>query len=103
MKVGDTIWEYRDWGKRKWVPRIITGETSRSWLIGDAPHSRFVTRVPKKGSHHGWAFSAQAISDFQWENDYSWLIGDAVRRCQDVAKLRQIADLIGWAEPQGER
>lgn len=91
MKVGDTIWEH--YGFEQWRPLAIIGETSRSWLI---PPAWRPFKVPKKGLHPGYAFSEQECDDWTWANQHNWKIADAVRCCHDAAKLRQIAEIIGW-------
>ena len=91
MKIGDTIWEHR--GYLKWLLVEIIGETSRSWLV---PPSWKPSKVPKRGPHPGYAFTEQEADDWRWSHDYAWKISDAVRRCQDAAKLRQIAEIVSW-------
>ena len=93
VKVGDTIWKLNGRFNLRWEPVAILGETSRSWLL---PPNYSHTKVPKNGPHPGWAFSEQECDDWRWSHDYNWLIADAVQRCQDATKLRQIAEIIGW-------
>jgi hypothetical protein len=102
--IGQTIWRYDAYRDRKdpnsrptyrehWVPAIITGETSRSWIVGERDWNQY--KIPKKGPHPGWCFSEQEIDDKCWIHN-CWQISDAVRLVSDVGILRQIAELIGW-------
>jgi len=78
VKVGDTIWQFdanrrvytkvpgKPFGgvlirKAQWVPRTITGETSRSWIVAAHAHDRHPAKVPKTGPHRDWAFTQREV------------------------------------------
>ena len=105
MKVGDKIWRMNQNRRRysasnrgapiyreHWEQLTISGETSRSWIVGEHKWSQH--KVPKKGEHHGWAFSEQEVVDDVWANANRYPIVRAVERLEG-AMLRKVATLIG--------
>jgi hypothetical protein len=105
VTVGDTIWEFdsnrRVYPKDKsigsgpiwrehWVALPITGETSRSWIVGHG----WPKKVPKKGPHRGYAFSQAEIDDLEYVHDKCWRIAKQVERCDDANVLRKIEQLL---------
>jgi hypothetical protein len=108
IKVGSTIWRFDDNHRvydrgpdgraiggaiyrEHWVPVVIRSETSRSWIV---PYGK----CPKKGDHHGFAFSAAEVDDDCWVHSNGGRLSNAVLRCKDASKLRAIADILGWEE-----
>jgi hypothetical protein len=112
VKVGDTLWLFdinrrvypRDekgratgspiW-REHWVPHEITGETSRSWLIG------WRGKVPKKGGR-GIAFDAAEIDRNAWVIENRYRISESVRQCDDFDRLCAAARLFGIPTPTPE-
>jgi hypothetical protein len=114
-KVGDTVWVFDDNVRRfrvdangearviaseKFRPRSITGETSRSWLIGNV-------KIPKHGgpvrtSAAGrWGativyMTQEAVDDEVFRREHRHRIVRALETCGDVAVLRQVAALVGY-------
>lgn len=99
--IGSTIWRfdlnhriYKDHNsgpdyRSYWLETKITGETPRSWLVGNW------AKCPKKGDHSGWAFSLEEVDDNVWSHDERHKIIRCVERC-DVFTLRKIAELVGY-------
>ncbi len=77
--------------REHWRPVVITGETSRSWIIG----SRWDLKIPKHGPHPAACFTEAEMNDYCWANDYRSKVVRCVERC-DAAKLRQIAAIVGY-------
>lgn len=112
VKVGDTIYRF-DSGVRNylrdengkaiggsiyrdhWVPAVITGETSRSWLLGD--NSWSMVKVPKKGANpKQYKFSLSDVEDDVWLHVNRYGISQRVLSVNDVAVLKKIADLLSY-------
>ena len=72
-----------------WRECAITGETSRSWIIGNCG------KCPKRGEHVGWALSIHEVDDDVWAKDERYRIVRCVERC-NVATLRAVAALVGY-------
>lgn len=72
-----------------WRECKITGETSRSWVVG------CWGKFPKRGAHPGYAVSAKEVDDDVWAKDERHRIVRCVERC-DVATLRAVAELVGY-------
>lgn len=93
---GGLIW------KAHWVKRPVTGETSRSWLIGNQWD---VTKVPKNytattDAHlRRFAFSEEEIEDLAWLQDRRGLLSQHIHSVNDPAILKQIAAITGFAPP----
>jgi hypothetical protein len=111
-KVGDTIWIFdanrRTYAKdargcsvggpiwrEHWRPEKITGENSRSWVIGIWDK----TKIPKKGPWHGVAFSQAEIERAAFVHDHAYKIAEAVRRL-GYDDLIKVAEIVGYAIPQ---
>ena len=102
LGIGSTIWRFdeshriyykdRDGGpdyRSFWCECRITGETSRSWIIGNWG------KCPKNGEHYGWALTAQEVDDDVWAKYERHRIVMCVERC-DVATLRRVALIVGY-------
>lgn len=76
--------------REHWRPMEITGETSRSWITA------WGEKVPKRGAHHGVAFTIKEVDDMCWMNDHRYKIEREVGRIRDSIKLREIAKIIGY-------
>lgn len=107
--IGSTVWvfdinrrKYRERGpgerfasgppiwREHWVPQVIVGETSRSWIL------EYGDKVPKKGADpQVVSFSRTDIDRAAYVNDNSHLIAHAVGNLKDYELLRRVADLIG--------
>ena len=110
LGIGSTIWKfdsnYRVYKsnasisssasyREQWRPVVITGETSRSWIIG----GRNNAKCPKKGGY-GWALSEKEVYDDVWlkENRYKIMQRLNFGSNQSVEVFRKIAELIGYEE-----
>lgn len=109
LKVGDTVWHFdynrrvyaepqpgHKWGelihREHWRKVIIVAETSRSWVT-----DYYGKKLPKNGSWpHGWVRTEQEVDDSEWLYANRYKLGDAVRACQDVNVLRDVARLVGY-------
>jgi hypothetical protein len=110
LKVGDTIYE-RQYGNHvnasnRWEPVVITGETSRSWLTGDLKYKHMVKKVPKKdlaeGTLRSHCITEAETQQHNFVDDNKWKIAQACQGVDDYAKLKAIADIIGYKEkPNG--
>ena len=72
LGIGSTIWRfdenhriYKDKHSGPdyrcfWRECVITGETSRSWIVGNWG------KCPKRGDHTRWALTAQEVDDDVW-------------------------------------
>lgn len=72
----------------------ITGETSRSWLIGDR------WKIPKNGERRGWALTQAEVDDYCWVDEHRYtlirFLDKACRDVRNIAKLREIAKQVGY-------
>lgn len=109
LGIGSTVWRFdvncreyqkgpdgRSYGgpiyRAHWRECTIEGETSRSWLIGKYRPEK----VPKQGTHRGWAFTFEEVDDNCWIHDHRYGVSRAVNECRDATKLRAIAEIVGW-------
>jgi len=113
IKIGDSVWFFdvnrrvyqktsdgRSFGspiwREHWVKREVIGETSRSWLVG---YKHRPEKLPKSGKWpNDWVLSESEINDREWVEDHRHRVSNAVYACYDAAKLRKIAELIGYEE-----
>lgn len=108
--IGSTVWKFnanrRRYGadrlspiyREHWEPRKIVGETSRSWIL-DGPWGE---KIPKKRAERdSLAYSETEINGHCFVEAYRYRIAQEVQRCVDVTKLRAIAEIVGWKEPDG--
>lgn len=109
LKIGDTVYLFdsnrRVYPKNKntqigpiwrehWRPVKVTGETSRSWIIGEAWDTH---KLPKKGqAGFAVAFSQEEIDRAAWVHDNAIIISHMVSCCKDYAVLKHIATLVGY-------
>ena len=109
LKVGSEIWRFdenhriykKDANGRSnggpiyrehWRSTTIQAETTKSWI------TVWGEKVPKRGPHPGYAFSASEVDDHCWVHGNRYSITRAVDRCKDANALRRIAELVGWKE-----
>ncbi len=114
FKVGDKVWvfneNHREYATDKkghpvgggpiyekhFVQVEITGETSRSWLIGKW-HPIKISKRDLKG-----IYTDEQKADAIWAHEHAYNIVRMVERLRDAAKLRQIAAIVGY-QPQSEK
>jgi hypothetical protein len=123
IKVGDTLHKFdenrrvyeRVNGRATGAPiyaehfsaHVIVGETARSWLL-NMGHGQIV-KVSKKDLHeavprflgHQW-YTAQGKIDHLWVKSHVHKLRDLLDRA-DAAKLRAIADILGYVAEGGAR
>ncbi len=68
----------------------IASETSRSWV------SLYGNKIPKNDLKS--VFGLQDVEDQIWIASTRYLLADAVKRCGDIAALKQIASLLSFEE-----
>lgn len=78
-------------------PIVISGETSRSWTVGDG---RWQIKIPKAGGAvRGNIFMTEAaVNDDVWIKEHKYRIESLVGRLTDVETLRKVAALIGYED-----
>ena len=83
--------------REHWRPVEITGETSRSWLIGPTFRGRDQVKIPRRGPLP-WHIATDAadIDRRAWVNDHAHRIAEDVRRSKDFDRLRAVARIIGY-------
>lgn len=94
---GPPIW------REHWVPYVIDGETSRSWLIGaNLTRAYGHYKLPKVGPlPRGWAISEAEIDQAEWVQSNKYKLCRAVEYVTDYTTLRAIAELIGYDNKEG--
>lgn len=111
LKVGDTVWLFDEnrrvyakdrqggpiW-REHWYPMTISGETSRSWIIGE--HAWHSYKLPKKGKP-GFkiAYSQEEIDRAAWVHDNRYRLSHEIDRCEDYDTLKMVAELVGYRLP----
>lgn len=81
--------------REHWQPETITSETPRLWVTNRG------TKFPKKdpnNEYRGICRSKEELEDKIFLHDHNFHIGKAVGECHDIAKLKEIAKLIGYDE-----
>lgn len=104
LKLGDKVWVF-DGNRRRYnqvdgrssgpaiyaehfVECEITSETSRSWIVNGV-------KYPKSDSA---LYTDEQKADAIWVNEHRYKIIQMAERCRDAATLRQIAQIVGYAE-----
>jgi hypothetical protein len=103
LKVGDTIYQFREGRgeshKNNWKPAVITGETTRSWIIG-GEHKWMQEKVAKKdleaGSLNHFKKTMQEVEEESFVADHGYFITQCASGNRNYATLKAIADLIGY-------
>ncbi len=113
LSVGSTVWVFdenhrvyrrnekgRSEGgpiyREHFVECKITGETSRSWIIG-----RYRMKVNKK-TLDGMYISQEQIDLKCWANDHKYGVVRMIEYSTDGAMIKAVADLIGYKDaPRG--
>ena len=106
-KVGDPVWVFdqnrRDYRpgqsgpiwRSHWVKKEISGETSRSWIVGRGGWD--ILKIPKKGPKHwGVCWSEEEIDRRVYVEENSYKISEQVRRVTDYETLLRIAEIVGY-------
>ena len=113
VKIGDPVWVFdinhrvyrkgpdgRSLGggpiwREHWVRKEITGETSRSWVVGRGGYDTL--KIPKKGPVSlNICFSEEEIDRRAFCEENAHRISDKVLRCRDYETLKKIADLLQY-------
>lgn len=97
-KVGDSVycvWLWRRQSDGEPPHYTITGETKQSWILGREKFDK------KDGRQRGSNFAAHIYGQLDWEEEqwrgkHRYKLGNAVQSVNDVAKLKEIAKLIGY-------
>lgn len=115
--IGKTVWLFdestriytkpdkgRIWGvlvwREHWRPYLVVGETTRSWILKEGPK---VPKNPQGRTAYDVCYSQEEVEDRCWAHDHIYKISDSIRRIQDVATLRRVADIIGYeSQPRKE-
>lgn len=115
MKVGDKCWSFwRDDPEYRRTrnlsdaiqEREVIGETRTSWIIG-YPGGREIDKIDKKTMktrhRQNWGygdtkyyFSEQERNDYIWKEHNRHKLSEAVRACDNIDLLKQIAELINY-------
>ena len=107
MKIGDIIWiRSTGWAGSNYNQNIITGETSRSWIVKSArPEEAWAltatwhkgTKIPK--NLKGWELGdEEKKAERDWAAKNRYHISQMVSVEYDPVKLREIAKIIGYTE-----
>lgn len=114
LKIGDRIWifdvnkrvyETDKFGRRHggpiyrhhWVPHVINGETSRSWLYGPEFSPSKLAKNAKENPRNGIVFSEAALEDAIWSNSVRYRLANEIDKA-DVSQLRRIAEILNYSE-----
>lgn len=115
IKVGSPVWIRTEFGDA-WAEVAVTGETSRSWVLGPCrwrsikvPKSSPVTGRDQQGDKYRITWSADEVEvekekrkqqdlDQAWIRLHRYAISSQVQFLTDISLLRQIAQLIGYKE-----
>lgn len=94
--IGGPIW------RKKWVPVVIHGETSRSWLVGregfvNAPH--LWDKVPKKIFPGNLVTSEEEIDKLEFVQARHNL-AQRINDCRDYDALKAIEQILDEAKTQ---
>ena len=115
IKVGTSLWAFdenlREWVDGKMVPGChfheveVTGETPRSWIIGEADSYYGSFKVPKKNpfpDENPRIYTDQMKEDAVWMEKNRDKISDATSRYSglSVSKYRQIAKILEIPEDE---
>ena len=112
--VGQTVWlfdsnrrhyETRDGAKvtiyaEHWVETTVT-KAGRVNLTTASHHTLRREGDGFRGHACHVVFSREEMEADIWRHEHAYKIEDAVRRCDDVAILKQIAALVGYDETRG--
>lgn len=93
--------------RASWVEWFIVGANRVSWLLARSKQGEASRRVAKVDfddstwrSVQGYAATELELEDRVWLCDNTEQLVDCVRKCRDARILRQVADLVGYEEPQ---
>ena len=99
------VYERADWfrsggpiRRHHWRPVVITGETSRSWIVGERHWNQ--KKCPKKGYNtRQWALSQAEVDADCYVAEHAHRIARVVQTLRDAAVLQQVATLVGYVAP----
>ena len=113
ISIGTRLWKMPRDRRNDWEPHFVIGQTSASWIVhpqtDGAPTDWSAVKVIKatmrtaasQSSKNGWG--PPSWCDDEERGQIRWLgrnhrdITKAVERCDDVEKLRKIAEIVGFA------
>jgi hypothetical protein len=75
--------------RESWRQVEITGENRRSWIT-------LFGKAPKHGAHTGWAFTQQELEKICWMVENKYRIVERLRLCDDLHKVMQVAQILGY-------
>jgi len=87
--------------REHFVKYKIVGETSRSWLIGVEWRPDKDPKNRKNDNPKWWGgrfYTAEEVDEACWLEANRQALGDAVKFCLDMAKLKGVAKLVGFTE-----
>jgi len=101
FKVGDEIYVigpmWDRYGRRgkdeKYIPRIITSITSRSYVCGETKYDTL--KIPKSS-----AMNKDEAARQVWADKWSYKIHESARGLKSYDDLQALAKLTGWKEPE---
>jgi hypothetical protein len=79
----------------------IVGETSRSWLIGCEWKPTKYPKNRKVENPHWWAgrfYTQEEVDEACWLETNRQALADTVKFCLDIAKLKEVAEIVGFEE-----
>lgn len=92
LKVGDTIWVRA----RELKQMVITGETSRSWIVGESSWNQLKLPKLRRNDWPEYYVVQSEIDDAQFISKHAHFIGQCVGVLRDAVKLRKIAEMAGY-------
>jgi hypothetical protein len=114
--IGSPVWQfdqnnrvYREgysapiWRKH-WRKKEVTGETARSWVVGNGSPRHGGFKLSKadvaKGTYDRSliALSESDIDKAAWVHDNRYKISSAIDRLNDYDILQKVAELVGYKE-----
>ena len=87
--------------REHFVKYKIVGETSRSWLIGVEWRPDKYPKNRKNDNPKWWGgrfYTAEEVDEACWIEANRVVLADAVRFCDDIGKLKQVAALVEYKE-----
>lgn len=80
--------------REKFVQVEIVGETSRSWVFSYYGETKVSKKDPWKKIH-----TLKMVNDKVWLKEHAYKLGEKVQQCRDIAKMKQIAVIVGLDTP----
>ena len=108
LGIGQKVWVFKQLAARRnsyrkgWVPCIIRGETSRSWIIGPEWDPQKIPKSAKLRARGDDLCTSEAQVDERcWVEVNRWPINSALTMVADYDTLRRVASLIGYVPKEG--